>query len=174
MDQTTTSLRSYMLKYGGLLGGISVVFALMLFFLELHYGQEPAVNYINYAITISVIVFGLYNFRKDNDGFLSLSESLKLGLGISLVAAVISIAYTALLYYVMEPGYMEKTMEIAKMKMIDENPEMTQEQLNMSIEMMEKFSGMGTITVAILIFSLFFGFTTSLITGLILKRVRPE
>ena len=174
MENQSLSLQPYMLKFGGLLGGISVIFALMLFFLDMHYGQEPAVNYINYAITITVIVLGLYSYRKENDGYINLGESLKLGLGISLVSAVISILYTALLFYVLEPDFMVKSLEMAKTKMIDENPEMTQEQINMSIEMMEKFSGMGTITVVILIFSLFFGFVTSLVSGLILKRARPE
>lgn len=174
MENKSLSLPSYMLKFGGLLGAVSVIFALMLFFLDMHYGQEPAVNYVNYAITISIIVLGLYTFRKDNDGFMSLREALKLGLGIALLSALISIVYTALLMYVLEPGYMEKTMEIAKMKMIDENPELTQDQINASIDMMQKFSGIGTITIVILIFSLFFGFITSLIAGLILKRARPE
>ena len=69
---------------------------------------------------------------------------------------------------------MAKVMEFAKEKMIDENPEMSQEQIQISLDMMEKFQGIGVIAAFILIFSLFFGFLTSLVTGLILKRSRPE
>ena len=174
MENPTQSLTYYMLKFGGLLGGVSVIFALMLFSLDMHYGQEDAVNYVNYAITISVIVLGIHTFRKDNDGYLGLSEAIKLGMGISLVSAIIAVCYTALLMYVLEPGYMAKVMEFTKEKMIDENPEMSQEQLQISLDMMEKFQGIGVIAAFILIFSLFFGFLTSLVTGLILKRSRPE
>lgn len=163
-----------MLKYGGLLGGVSVVFALMLFSLDLHYGQEPAVNYVNYLITIAVLAFGIYTYRKDNEGFLSLGEALKIGLGISLISAVIAILYTGLLMHVLEPTFMEKASEIAKNKMIDENPEMTQEQLNMALDMMKKFQGFGVVSAFILIFSLFFGLLISLVSGLILKKARPE
>jgi uncharacterized protein YybS (DUF2232 family) len=76
--------------------------------------------------------------------------------------------------YVLEPGYMAKVMDFAKEKMIDDNPEMSQGELQMTLEMMEKFQGIGVIAGFILIFSLFFGFLTSLVTGLILKRARPE
>jgi len=174
MENQTPKLTTYMLKYGGLLGGVSVIFALMLFSLDLHYGQEPAVNYFNYLITIAGIVFGIYTFRKDNEGFLSLGEALKIGLGISLVSAVIAIIYTGLLMNVIEPTFMEKASEIAKNKMIDENPEMTQEQLNIALDMMKKFQGFGVISAFILIFSLFFGLLISLVSGLILKKARPE
>ena len=40
----------------------------------MHYGQEPLVNYVNYAISIGVIVLGIYTFRKDNEGFYSKSS----------------------------------------------------------------------------------------------------
>ena len=46
---------SYMIKFGGILGGVSVIFAVMLFTLDMHYGQEPLVNYVNYAISIGVM-----------------------------------------------------------------------------------------------------------------------
>ena len=174
MENQTPKLTTYMLKYGGLLGGVSVIFALMLFSLDLHYGQEPAVNYVNYLITITGIVLGIYTFRKDNEGFLSLGEALKIGLGISLISAVIAIIYTGLLMNVIEPTFMEKASEIAKNKMIDENPEMTQEQLNVALDMMKKFQGFGVISAFILIFSLFFGLLISLVSGLILKKARPE
>ena len=174
MENQTPKLTTYMLKYGGLLGGVSVIFALMLFSLDLHYGQEPAANYVNYLITIAGIVLGIYTFRKDNEGYLSLGEALKIGLGISLISAVIAIIYTGLLMNVIEPTFMEKASEIAKNKMIDENPEMTQEQLNVALDMMKKFQGFGVISAFILIFSLFFGLLISLVSGLILKKARPE
>ena len=69
---------------------------------------------------------------------------------------------------------METVYELTKSKIIDENPEMTQEQLNAALDMMEKFQGFGVIAGFILIFSLFFGFLTSLVAGLILKKARPE
>ena len=174
MENTATTLKSHMLQYGLLLGCISVVFALMLFFLDMHYTQESAVNWINWGITIVVLVLGIYSYRKSNDGFLTLSEALKLGLGISVISALIAIAYTYVLTNFLDPDTIEKTIEVSQNKMLDQNPEMTQEQIDAAKEMQLKFSSIGMISTVILIFSLFFGFIVSLITGLILKRNRPE
>jgi len=174
MENNTTTLKSHILQYGLLLGGISVVFALMLFFLDMHYTQESAVNWINWFIMVAVIALGIFNFRNTNDGFLTLSQALKLGLGISVISALVAIAYTFVLINFLDPDTIEKTLEIGQNKMLDEYPEMTQEQIDQAIEMQRKFSGFGVISTMILIFSLFFGFIVSLITGLILKRNRPE
>lgn len=146
----------------------------MLFFLDMHYTQESAVNWINWAITITVLILAIYSYRKSNDGFLSLSEALKLGLGISVISALIAIIYTYILVNFLDPDTIEKTIEVTQNKMLDENPEMTQEQIDLAKEMQLKFSSIGVISTMILIFSLVFGFIVSLITGLILKRNRPE
>ena len=174
MENSSSTLKSHILQYGILLGGISVVFALMLFFLDMHYTQESAVNWINWAITITILLMAIYSFRKSNDGFLSLSEALKLGLGISVISALVAIVYTFILINFLDPDTIEKTIEVTQNKMLDENPEMSQEQIDMAKEMQLKFSSIGVISTIILIFSLVFGFIVSLISGLILKRNRPE
>lgn len=174
MENNSSTLKSNILQYGFLLGGISVVFALMLFFLDMHYTQESAVNWINWAITITVLILAIYSYRKTNDGFLSLSEALKLGLGISVISALIAIIYTYILVNFLDPDTIEKTIEVTQNKMLDENPEMTQEQIDLAKEMQLKLSSIYVISTMILIFSLVFGFIVSLITGLILKRNRPE
>ncbi len=174
MKNSAASLKSHILQYGIMLGAISVVFALMLFFLDMHYTQESAANWINYIITTSIIILGIYNFRRANEGFLSLSESLKIGLGISVIGGIIGVLYTVLLINFLDPDTIEKTLEVTQNKMIDANPEISQAQLDQMREMQEKFSGIGIISTMIMVFSLFFGFIISLIGGLILRRNRPE
>ena len=174
MENPTSPLKTHILQYGILLGIVSVVFNLMLYFLDMHYTQESAAQWVNWFITISVTVLGIYNFRSSNEGFLSLGEALKLGLGIGVIAALIAIAYTFVLLNFLDPETIEKTMQVTQNKILDENPEISQEQLDQIIEMQKKFSGMGVISSMIMIFSLIFGFVISLITGLILKRERPE
>jgi len=140
----------------------------------MHYTQESAVNWINWFITIAVIVLTIISYRKSNEGFLSLSEALKLGLGISVIGALIAIAYTYVLVNFLDPDTIEKTLEISQNKMLDEYPEMTQEQIEQAKEMQRIFSSTGVISTMIMVFSLVFGFVVSLISGLILKRNRPE
>ena len=46
MENQQGSLKTTMITYGLILGGISVVFQLMLFFLDMHYQQPPAVGIV--------------------------------------------------------------------------------------------------------------------------------
>ena len=174
MENSNASLKSHIVQYGILLGGISVVFALMLFFLDMHYSQESAVGIISIIITIAIIVLGQYNFRKENEGFLSLGEALKLGVGIALISSIISVTYQVLLVTVIDPDTIPKMLEIAKNQLYDTNPEMSQEQLDQMLEMQSKFISPNMMVAFGLIGGLFIGFVISMITGLILKRNRPE
>ena len=65
-------------------------------------------------------------------------------------------------------------MEVAQNKLIDQNPEMSQEQLDQIMGMQKKFTTPTMMAAFGLIGSLFIGFVISLITGLIFKRNRPE
>ena len=39
MENQSLPLKNHILQYGSLLGGISVVFGLMIYFLDMHYSQ---------------------------------------------------------------------------------------------------------------------------------------
>lgn len=172
--ETTPSLKSTILQYGILLGIISVVFGLMIYFLDMHYTQEASIGVVSIVITIAVIALGQYNFRKENDGFLSFGEALKIGLGIALISGIIGVTYQMILVNVIDPNTIDKMMEITQNKLIEDQPEISQEQLDQIIDMQRKFSSPGMMAAFGLIGSLFIGFVISLISGLILKRDRPE
>lgn len=105
---------------------------------------------------------------------MSLGEALKLGMGVAVISGLIAIVYTYVLINFLDPDTIEKTLEVTQNKILEENPEFSQEQLDGMKEMQRKFSGIGFLSAIILVFSLFFGFIISLITGLILRRNRPE
>ena len=174
MENNSSTLKSHILQYGILLGGISVIFALMLFFLDMHYNQESSVGIVSIIITIAVIVLGQYNFRKDNDGFLTYGEALKLGVGIALISSIIGVTYQVLLVTLIDPDTIPKMITIAENQLYESNPEMSQEQIDQMLEMQSKFITPKMMTAFGLIGGLFIGFIISMISGLILKRNRPE
>ena len=93
MEDQNLELKKYILQYGALLGGISVVFGLMLFSLDMHYQNETSATIVSIAITIGVIGFAQYSYRKDNEGYLSLSQGIKMGLGMAAISGLINVAY---------------------------------------------------------------------------------
>ncbi|TMM53698.1 DUF4199 domain-containing protein [Maribacter algarum] len=169
MEENQPKTGKFALTYGVILGGIGIVFALMLYSVDMHYQGGFMVMSISLALTIAAIVIGMIQFRKANNGFLSLGEAMKVGVGIALVGGIIGILFNQVMANVIDPEMMTKAMEFQKAALA-ESTKMTPDQIDQQMEMGKKFSTPG-IQVAIgLVFSLVFGLIISLISGLILKR----
>ena len=162
------------LNFGLLLGGINVVYGLMLYILDMHYQQETATSMIGYALLIGIIIWGIIKFKKSNDGYIGLSEALKTGVGTALVSAIIICIYTIVMIQYLDPEFLDKSMEYQKQKILQENPEISLESVNKMFDMQKEFSGPFIISGFIIILNLFFGFILSLIVGLIVKKSKPE
>ncbi len=102
MPNQNSSLKSNIITYGIILGSISVVFQLMLFLLDMHYKNDSTAGIVALLITSGVLVYSFILFKKNNEGYMTLSEALKIGLGVSLISAIIGIIYTQLLVNVLD------------------------------------------------------------------------
>ena len=174
MEDQNLELEKYISQYGALLGGISVVFGLMLFSMDMHYQNETSTTIVSLVLTLGVIVFAQYSYRKDNEDFMSLSQGIKMGLGMGAVSGLINVAYFLVLSNVLDPEMMNKALEMGMNQFLDQNPEASQDMINQVESMQEKFSGPIISSSFLIIASLLTSFVISLITGLILKRNRPE
>ena len=174
MVNQNSSIKSNIITYGIILGSISVVFQLMLFFLDMHYKNDSTAGIVALLITSGVLVYSFIVFKKNNEGYMTLSEALKIGLGVSLISAIIGIIYTQLLVNVLDPDTMQKSLELSIDNMRAQNPEIPQEALETARSIQEKMSSPLIFSAVQIIFSLFFGFIISLIGGLIVKKSRPE
>ena len=174
MSNQNSSLKSNIITYGIILGSISVVFQLMLFLLDMHYKNDSTAGIVALLITSGVLVYSFIVFKKNNEGYMTLSEALKIGLGVSLISAIIGIIYTQLLVNVLDPDTMQKSLELSIDNMRAQNPEIPQEALETARSIQEKMSSPLIFSAVQIIFSLFFGFIISLIGGLIVKKSRPE
>lgn len=162
------------LNFGLILGGISLVYSLMLFFLDMHFQGEMATSLIGYALLIGLVLWAIMHFKKNNDFYISLSEALKTGVGTALISAIIVCIYTIVMIQYLDPEFLDKSIEYQKQKMLQENPEISVESVNKMFDMQKEFSGPFIISGFIIIFNLFFGFIISLIVGLIVKKSKPE
>ena len=165
---------SYSIQYGTLNGIISISFSFMLFFLDQHYQGGAFVNLINFLITFTIILLAQIAFKKDNGGYLNLSDSLKLGLGISLINSILGVLFFFVLSNFLDPNMTEKTLQIVEQRLIEGNPEISQQELDTFIEATRQAMTPFTLSTAIIMASLFFGFLISLITGLFLKKSKTE
>ena len=174
MDNGASSIKSTVITYGIILGSISVVFQLMLFFLDMHYKNDSTAGIVSLIIMISVLLYSFISYKKINLGYLSLSEAIKIGLGVSLISALITIIYTQILINFLDPETMQKSLDLSMDTMRSENPEIPQEALDTARSIQEKMSSPLIFSAVQIIFSLFFGFIISLIGGLVVKKSKPE
>lgn len=170
MENQPVTTKSIALTYGAILGIASVLFSVILYVLNMHMERNMLTSSIGILIIIVVIIIGISKFKKLNGNILSLSQALKTGMGIALIGGLISVAYTLLFMYVIEPDFMSQMMQTQREAMLEQNPNMTADQIAGAEKMMGMFSSPGFIAIIAMVTTLFFGFVVSLIGGLIMKN----
>lgn len=162
---------SYGVMFGVLMILQSVVSYVMRIGVDNSYGTIIAV--LNYFILpILFIYLACAAYKNANGGFISFGQCLKTGVLVCLIAAILA-AVGGIILNMAFPDYMAEIMEQTREKMLEQNPEMTEEQVEMGMSMAEKFSSPWfAIPSAALVYS-FIGLIYSLIIGAIVKRDKP-
>ncbi|MDO7542794.1 MAG: DUF4199 domain-containing protein, partial [Flavobacteriaceae bacterium] len=176
IEDQNLELKNHILQYGSILGGISVVFGLMLYSRDMHYSQDIEITIISLVIMASIIVIAQFIYKKENSGFISLSRALKLGVGIGLISAIIYSLYFVVLATVLDPDTIAKSNEVTIEKM-SEWRYVTDEMLEKMEDDMDNMTPPKAIfntTSSILIVFIIISFLISLISGLFLRHNRSE
>jgi hypothetical protein len=164
--------KSIILNYGLYLGVIGIIIHLVLWAT----GQLIALNWVNSVVWIIALVtftvIGIKNFKEAAGGFISWAQGLKIGMGITMIAAVITVIYTLLFINVIDPGFQEMAMEVQKQAWLDGG--MTEEQIEGFVSTAEKFQSPAIASAMILGFSAFIGFIFSAIVAAIMKKSEEE
>lgn len=132
-------------------------------------------NLLNYiAFPLFFIYLGCNNYKKNiNNGFIGLSESLKTGISIMLIAALIYATFNLIFNYIF-PDFISEMLSITRQAMIEKKPAMTDEQIEMGISMTKKFMNPIIVFPVTIAMYAFFGLIYSLIIGAIIKKDNPQ
>ncbi len=162
--------KGIMLNYGTILGLLLVGVSLIPYAMGRLYEPHFIFSFLQFLIPLVVIFLGIKKLREMNGGVLTLSEAIKTGLGLSLIAGILLAFYNFIFFKFIEPDFFVKFAEVTQAKMIETNPNMSDEQIEMAVKMMSKFSGVWVTVLSTIMSSLFGGLIYSLISGLILKK----
>lgn len=174
MENQEPSIKKIALNYGILLALLSIVTQVISYVLDVHIDRPLWLTVLQIVISVGVVVMGLKAFKTANEGYLTLIQALKIGVAISLIAGIIAVLFNYVFMNYIDPDYIQKAMDFSQEQMIEENPNMTQEQIDMAMNMSAKFMTPVVMAAFALISSLFFGFIISLVTGLIMKKNPPK
>ena len=172
MENQTTSAKSIMINNGLILGLISILISVTVYATGYTYDQHWSVGVISFLIMVAIIVMGIKKFKASNEGFLSIGEAIKMGLGIALISGIISVAYTYVFTSFIEPDFFINLAQVQEQKWIDQG--LTDEQIEGAKVMMDKMSNPMMTAGFTVIGSLFFGFIISLITGAVMKESKED
>ena len=174
MENQEITPKQIMLNNGLMLGFASILISVVVYAIGKTYDPHWSVSVISTAITIVIVILGIKKIKEINGGFLSLSEALKTGLGITLISGLIYAAYNLIFINFIEPEFFTRMLEVQQQKMVETYPNFSDEQLEASMEMARKMSGPFISSAFIIVGSLFFGFVIALIGGLIMKKTDEE
>src|SRR5690606_35543718 len=173
MENTTSITPAKIgVNYGLFLGILLILISVVMYVTGMTYEGKQWPLYLYYAAFPVAIIFGIKNYKAENNSFLSLSEALKVGVLIGVISGVVYLIYNLIFNYIIEPDFSEQMLEIARNQMAEAGT-LTEEQIEMSLGwvrwMTNPFLG-GAIWIAM---SAFFALIYSLIAGLVMKKENP-
>jgi hypothetical protein len=163
-----TKVTSPALK-GTLLALVLIAFSLVTYFMG-HAGNK-SLSYIGMAIFGAAIIFSNIYYAKQNNGNVTFGNTFADGFKTTAAATAISLVYTYLALKFIMPDVVDISIEEAR-KGMAANKDLTSEQINQSLGMMEKFFVPFAIGGALFMY-LLIGVITSLIGAAIAKK-NPE
>ena len=168
MEQKTS--KNLIITYGLLLGTVSILISVIKYVFSSNILDKSIIESVTgILITIALVVIPITIFKKENNSQLTLSQSLKIGMGVSAIAGVIGALYFFVFANYIQPDIIDKLMDMQIKEAMKTNPSMSAEQMQQGMGMAKKFI-MPMFYTMVIITSLFFGFLTSLITGLALRK----
>jgi len=170
--ENQTDSKNIILNYGLYLGLIGVIIHLILFATGSLLEFQWINSLVSFVAMVALIIIGIKKFREANEGFISWGQGVKIGLGITMISAVIALVYTLLFMNFIDPTFQQQAMELQQQKWLDVG--MTEEQIENATAMAEKFQSPGILSAIILATSAFLGFIISAIVAAVMKKAEEE
>lgn len=179
LNQTmaNSSIKKLAINYGLVLGGISLLFSVAQYamgdFTIGQSGGNPIYTFLAFVIGVVIVVMALAKLKKGQGGFMQFGEGFKLGFSIYIYSALVTVVWMLLYTMVLEPNYKEDALDATAEQMYEQNPSMSDEQMETAISWTEKFMSPVALVVMTILVSAFIGAIISAIVSAIMKNNRP-
>jgi len=170
MEETDIKTGKFGWTYGLIAGLISVAFGLIIYFMDmtLIVIQSSIAQLIGPLIIIIMMILGIINYKKANDGYITISKALKVACGIGLISGIISLLFNYIIG-VIDPELTQNILDYYKEQAYTYNPKMTDEEWNAGLKIQTMFG-----YAIMIIFPVIIGLIVGAITGAIVQNKRPE
>ena len=167
--------RKFAMNYGAYLGlGLVVIFYLS-YILELDVQKAYIPFVLRNILIVYALVYAINTYKnKINNGFISYNNSLKLGTSILVYASFILAFYNFIFITYINPDFIEYLISIQEQTILNSDPEISDEKLDMILNFMRKIYEPIPFAVTNVVQYSFIGFFYSLIISFFLKKEDPN
>jgi len=163
------SIFSSSLVAGVLVSVALIIFRLVLFLLDVD--KESYIQFGYYIVFALGLAWATYSVRNSKlDGFATYGRAFMIGLYASISIAVIMAVYTYVYMKYIDPSFVDNLLVNAEDKMIETNPDMSEDDLNKALEMTKIFMQPGLMSVFSIFGSIITGALLSIIIAIFAKR----
>lgn len=164
------NLLNFSLNKGAVLGLLLIIFTFILHFLDAIQNQMLAS--MAWLIVIGGIVWAHSEYKKQNEGFMSYSQGLGIGVLVSLIGGLIVSVFSALLMHFIDPTILKNILNQTRRK-LEQDPRMTDEIIEQTMSITETMMQPHWLIIISLISYLIVGLILSLIIAAFTKKT-PE
>ncbi len=169
MENQTYPVSKHALIYGAYVTVVLIILSLVFYVLDL-FGQNWT-GYVSYTVLLLGVVLSSYHYRdKYLGGIITYGQSFKTGFLTALFAAIGSGVFTYIFISLMPPEFIQNMLQQTEDKMFESNPDLTDEQIDMAMNMTKKFMNPGMMAGMAFLAYTFFGVIFSLLTSIFVKR----
>lgn len=167
--------RKFGMNYGAVLGLILILIALLSWVLGVDEQESMVPSIINNIVIIGFLYYSILQFRdKINNGFISYSESLKLGTTVAFFSSVIMAFYTFIYISYLNPDMLANIIYMTEQAVLESNPEISEEELDLALEMTGNFTQPHWLMIMGVLSGTFMGFFYSAIISFFVKNNDPN
>jgi len=161
------------MNYGAVLGLFLVAIAVIMWSVGADDKQSVIPALLNNGITIAFIAYAIIQYRDiNNNGFITYAESLKLGTTVAFFSSIILAFYQFIYISYLDPNSLSEIMKITEQAMLESNPEISDEELDMALQMTSKFMQPHWMMIMGMLGGTFMGFLYSLIISFFTKKYK--
>lgn len=165
--ESTPSFWKACLKYGLIMGLVSIVMTMLFYMLDLMFATWIMIPSI--VLTL-IVLFLLQRSYRDTylNGYITYGRALGTGMVIFIYAAVIIAIFSYLLYTVIDPELIDKSLSAAAAKL--ESKGIPESSMDAALSMQEKMLKPWIISLSSIFNTLLMGFIMSLITSIFITK----
>lgn len=154
---------------GGIMGAITVLFSVILIITDQL--QNQSLGWISSALMLVALIYFIRDYGNAKNNQLGFGDLFAFGFKSSAFATILILAFQVI-FNLAFPEMQDKMLEITRQKMLEQNPQPTDDQIEMALSFTKKFFWPFVIGGTIL-GTLLFGAIGSLIGAAITKKNPP-